>query len=52
MTDMEKVRKYLPTDELLCQLAEEAAELSKAALKLRRAMTAAAVSLYKEATNE
>ena len=28
----------LPIEELLCQLAEEASELSKAALKLRRAL--------------
>lgn len=38
MTDnnMEFIREKLPTKELLCQLAEEAAELSQAALKLRR----------------
>lgn len=36
MTNMEKVCRHLAPDELLCQLAEEAAELSKAALKLRR----------------
>lgn len=30
------VRENLPQEELLCQLAEECAELSKAALKLRR----------------
>lgn len=39
MTNLEKVRAHLDTPELLCQLAEEAAELSKAALKLRRAIT-------------
>lgn len=37
MTEIEKIRKALTEDELLCQLAEEAAELSQAALKLRRA---------------
>lgn len=35
----EKIKQHLPQDELLAQLAEEAAELSQAALKLRRAMT-------------
>ena len=30
------VREHLSKEELLCQLAEECAELSKAALKLRR----------------
>ncbi len=39
MTEVEKIRKMLNEDELLCQLAEEAAELSQAALKLRRALT-------------
>ena len=39
MTDAEVVRKYLDFPELLTQLAEEAAELSQAALKLRRALT-------------
>lgn len=39
MTEIEKIRKMLTEDELLCQLAEEAAELSQAALKLRRALT-------------
>jgi NTP pyrophosphatase (non-canonical NTP hydrolase) len=33
------VSKYLDTAEVLAQLAEEAAELSQAALKLRRAIT-------------
>jgi NTP pyrophosphatase (non-canonical NTP hydrolase) len=33
------IADQLGTAELLCQLAEEAAELSKAALKLRRAIT-------------
>ena len=32
----EYIKKQLPVEELLCQLAEEGAELSKAALKLRR----------------
>lgn len=31
-----KITSILPREELLCQLAEEAAELGKAALKLRR----------------
>lgn len=35
----EKIKQHLPPDELLAQLAEEAAELSQAALKLRRALT-------------
>lgn len=33
---IEQVRELLPQEELLCQLAEEAAELAQAALKLRR----------------
>ena len=36
---MKTVTDYLSPPELLAQLAEEAAELSQAALKLRRAMT-------------
>jgi len=39
VTELEKIRKMLTEDELLCQLAEEAAELSQAALKLRRVLT-------------
>ena len=35
----EKIKQRLPQDELLTQLAEECAELSQAALKLRRALT-------------
>ena len=35
----EKIKQHIPQDELLAQLAEEAAELSQAALKLRRALT-------------
>ena len=35
----EKIKQHLPQDELLTQLAEECAELSQAALKLRRALT-------------
>ena len=35
----EKIKQHLPQDELLAQLAEEAAELSQAALKLRRTLT-------------
>lgn len=38
MNDAERIRATLPTGELLAQLAEEAAELSQAALKLRRAI--------------
>ena len=34
----EKIKQHLPQDELLAQLAEECAELSQAALKLRRAL--------------
>lgn len=36
-TNLETVREYLDQEELLTQLAEEATELAKAALKLRRA---------------
>ena len=36
---MKTITDYLSPPELLAQLAEEAAELSQAALKLRRAMT-------------
>lgn len=36
---IEVIREALPRDVLLCQLAEEAAELSQAALKLCRAIT-------------
>lgn len=35
----EKIKQHIQQDELLAQLAEEAAELSQAALKLRRALT-------------
>ncbi len=38
MNDLDAIRAALPEDELLCQLAEEAAELAQAALKLRRAI--------------
>jgi len=34
---LEYIKKSLPTDEVLAQLAEEATELAHAALKLRRA---------------
>lgn len=37
MDKIEFIRDELGQEELLCQLAEEAAELSQAALKLRRA---------------
>ena len=36
-THLDVVREYLDPEELLTQLAEEATELAKAALKLRRA---------------
>ena len=37
MTDLEYIKDRLPLDEIMTQLAEEAAELGQAALKLRRA---------------
>ena len=39
MTDIEYIAQKLSQEDILCQLAEEAAELSQAALKLRRAIT-------------
>lgn len=39
MTDIEYVASRLSREDILCQLAEEAAELAQAALKLRRAIT-------------
>ena len=39
MTDLEYIAANLSDEDILCQIAEEAAELSKAALKLRRAIT-------------
>lgn len=36
MSTMDKIRAAIPEDELLASLAEEAAELAHAALKLRR----------------
>lgn len=39
MTDLEYIAENLSDEDILCQIAEEAAELSKAALKLRRALT-------------
>lgn len=39
MTEIEYITAKLGTLEILCQLAEEASELSQAALKLRRAIT-------------
>ena len=39
MTNIDIIRKHLDQPELLAQLAEEAAELGKASLKLRRAYT-------------
>lgn len=38
MTTIDYIRRKVPRSELLAQLAEEAAELAQAALKLRRAM--------------
>lgn len=38
-TYLEGIREYLSREEILTALAEEAAELSQAALKLRRALT-------------
>ena len=38
---MDKIRDYLPDAQILAQLAEEAAELSQAALKLRRTIDGA-----------
>lgn len=37
--EIKQIREMLDTEEILCQLAEEAAELAQAALKLRRAIT-------------
>ena len=39
MTDIEYIASRLSNEELLCQLAEEAAELAQAALKVRRVIT-------------
>lgn len=42
MTQIDKlrvIRDHLSEEDILCQLAEEAAEVSQAALKLRRAIT-------------
>ena len=39
MTSVDAIRDHLDQSELLAQLAEEAAELGKAALKLRRVYT-------------
>lgn len=39
MTDIEYIAANLSDEDILCQLAEEAAELAQAALKLRRAIT-------------
>lgn len=36
---IEEIRKEISVSEILCQLAEECSELSKAALKLRRAIS-------------
>lgn len=39
MTDLEYIAANLSDEDILCQIAEEAAELAQAALKLRRAIT-------------
>ncbi len=39
MSDIEYIASKLSREDILCQLAEEAAELSQAALKLRRVIT-------------
>ena len=39
MTDIEYIAANLSEEDILCQIAEEAAELAQAALKLRRAIT-------------
>ncbi len=36
---IDMIREAVPLEELLCQLAEEAAELSQAALKMRRTLS-------------
>ena len=38
MSDIEYIKHNLTDEDILCSIAEEAAELAKAALKLRRAM--------------
>lgn len=37
--EIDFIREYIPTNELLCQLAEECTELAHAGLKYRRALT-------------
>lgn len=39
MTDLEYIVENLSEEDILCQIAEEAVELAKAALKLKRAIT-------------
>ena len=39
MTDLEYIAANLSDEDILCQIAEEAAELAKAVLKLRRVIT-------------
>ena len=41
MTDLEYIADNLSDEDILCQIAEEASELSQAALKLRSAITQA-----------
>ena len=47
---MDRIKKELPTTELLAGLAEECAELSKAALKLRRVIDRTNPTTMDEAT--
>ena len=39
MTDLEYIVNNLSDEDILCSISEESAELAKAALKLRRALT-------------
>ena len=39
MTELGSIAENLSEEDILCQIAEEAAELAQAALKLRRAIT-------------
>ena len=41
MTDLEYIAENLSDEDILCQIAEDASEMSQAALKLRRAITQA-----------
>lgn len=48
--DLVVIREKLSQEELLCQLAEEAAELAQAALKLRRAYSTVNPTVVGKAT--